>query len=208
MNNLVLKKRTIAVLAITLIMMSAEIYFGIITNSMALTADGFHMGTHAIAFGITLIACILSSKFVDKAEKYNALGGYTSAILLGMTSLGILYESAERFFNPLSISFEEAMLVAVIGLIVNILCFIIMGGKHLHLSSHEHEHHKENLNYQAAYLHIAADAMTSFLAIAALFAGKFFGLTILDPIIGIVGGLIIAKWAISLLSESSKILLN
>ena len=83
-----------------------------------------------------------------------------------------------------------------------------MGGKHLHLGSHEHEHHNENLNYKAAYLHIVADAMTSFLAIAALFAGKFFGLTILDPIIGIVGGLIIAKWAISLLSESSNILLD
>ncbi len=208
MNNLVLKKRTIAVLVITLMMMVAEIYFGIITNSMALTADGFHMGTHAIAFGITLLVCILSSKSLDKAEKYNALGGYTSAILLGMTSLGILYESAERFFNPLSISFEEAMLVAIIGLVTNLLCLMIMRGKHLHLDSHEHCHHDENLNYKAAYLHIAADAMTSLLAIAALYAGKYFDFAVLDPIVGVVGGLIIARWAINLLSASSKVLLN
>lgn len=214
MDNIVLQKRTIAVLLITLLTMAAEIYYGICTHSMGLTADGFHMGTHAVAFAITLVVCILASKFHDKEEKLNALGGYTSAILLGFTALGILYESIERLFHPLNISFEEAILVAIIGLVVNLLCIAILGGNHLHLHvgehSHEHEshHHRENLNYKATYLHIAADAMTSVLAILALYAGKLLGLTILDPIIGVVGGIIIARWAANLLAGSSKVLLD
>ena len=98
-----LKKRTLAVILITIATMAAEIYFGITTHSMALTADGFHMGTHALALTITYIVCILAIKFEDKSEKFNALGCYTSAILLGFTSIGIIYESVERFFKPLSI---------------------------------------------------------------------------------------------------------
>lgn len=242
MDNKILRKRTIAVIIITLAMMFAEIYFGIITHSMALTADGFHMGTHAVAFIITLIVCIVAIKHEDKTQKLNALGGYTSSILLGFTALGIIWESVERFINPLSISFSDAILVAVIGLVVNLLCILIMGGdSHLHFHNHEHtcgicsheacqehkehkehncrcetehcdchheHHHNENLNYKAAYLHIVADAMTSVLAIIALLLGKYFGWTILDPIIGIVGGYIIAKWAWELLTSSSKILLD
>ena len=219
MNNKILRKRTIAVIIVTVLMMIAEIYFGIVNNSMALTADGFHMGTHVLAFGITLIVCLLAVKFQDKTEKLNALGGYTSAILLGFTSLGIIWESVERFFNPLSIGFNDAILVAIIGLVVNLLCIFIMGGEnplHNHEHSHcscghcesHHEEHEENLNYKAAYLHILADAMTSVLAIAALLLGKYFGLTLLDPVIGIVGGLVIAKWSFDLLKKSSKILLG
>jgi len=218
MDNKILRKRTIAVIVVTILMMIAEIYFGIINNSMALTADGFHMGTHVLAFGITLIVCLLAVKFQDKTEKLNALGGYTSAILLGLTSLGIIWESVERFFNPLSIGFSEAILVAVIGLVVNLLCIFIMGRENP-LHNHEHSHcncgqcehnHKEheNLNYKAAYLHIVADAMTSVLAILALLLGKYFGLTLLDPVIGIVGGFVIAKWSFDLLKSSSKILLD
>ena len=218
MDNKILRKRTIMVIIVTVLMMIAEIYFGIINNSMALTADGFHMGTHVLAFGITLVVCLLAVKFQDKTEKLNALGGYTSAILLGFTSLGIIWESVERFFDPLLIGFNDAILVAVIGLIVNVLCIFIMGGQnplhnhHSHYSCGQCEHHKdvqeENLNYKAAYLHILADAMTSVLAIGALFLGKFFGLSFLDPIIGIVGGFVIAKWSFDLLKSSSKILLN
>lgn len=224
MDNKILRKRTIAVIIVTVLMMIAEIYFGIITHSMALTADGFHMGTHAVAFLITLIVCVVALKYEDKTEKLNALGGYTSAIFLGLTSLGIIWESGERFFNPLSITFEEAITVAVIGLIVNIICIFIMGGdSHLHFHNHEttcgncshgecHEHqhheHHENLNFKAAYLHILADAMTSVLAIFALLFAKYFGWIILDPIIGIMGGFIIAKWSYDLLKKSSKILLD
>lgn len=227
MDNKILRKRTVLVIIITLLMMVAEIYYGITTHSMALTADGFHMGTHVVAFVITLIVCIVAIKYEDKTEKLNALGGYTSAILLGFTSLGIIWESIERFIHPLYISFSDAILVAIIGLLINLVCILIMGGdSHLHNHNHEHtceccnhlqththteeehEHNHENLNFKAAYLHIISDAMTSVLAIGALLLGKFFGLTLLDPIIGVVGGLIIAKWAIELLCSSFKILLD
>ena len=223
-----LKKRTMIVIIITIITMIAEIYFGIITHSMALTADGFHMGTHALALLITFICCVFAIKFTDKTEKFNALGGYTSAILLGFTSIGIIYESVDRIFHPLNISFKSAVLVAVIGLVVNLLCVFVMGGKHTHLRCdccHSSEHHddhchnahchsahhhekNENLNFKAAYLHILADAFTSILAITALLLGKFFGLTVLDPVIGILGGIIIAKWAIDLIKSSSLVLLD
>ena len=209
MDNVLLKKRTMAVIIITLITMAAEIYFGIISHSMALTADGFHMGTHALALAITFIVCIFTIKYKDKTEKLNALGGYTSAILLGFTSLAIIYESVERFFKPLEISFTDAILVAVIGLVVNLICVMVMGGHHHHHDCHHsHEKENENLNFKAAYLHILADAFTSILAIAALLLGKYFGLVFLDPCIGILGGLIIAKWAVDLIKSSSLILLD
>lgn len=208
MDNVLLKKRTMAVIVITIITMIAEIYFGIVSHSMALTADGFHMGTHALALAITFVVCVFAIKYKDKAEKLNALGGYTSAILLGFTSLAIIYESIERFFKPLRISFTDAILVAVIGLIVNLICVLVMGGKHHHHHGCNHEHKEENLNYKAAYLHILADAFTSILAIAALLLGKYFGLVFLDPCIGILGGMIIAKWAIDLIKSSSLILLD
>ena len=222
MNNKILQKRTLSVIIVTIFMMVAEIYYGITSHSMALTADGFHMGTHVLAFGITLIVCLIAVRFQDKTEKLNALGGYTSAILLGFTSIGIIWESVQRFFNPLLIGFSEAILVAIIGLVVNMLCIFIMGGKnswHIHKHSHcdfcpehancqDHEHEKENLNYKAAYLHIVADVLTSVLAIMALILGKYLGFTILDPIIGIVGGFVIAKWSFNLLKSSSKILLD
>lgn len=222
MDNKLLKNKTQLVIVITIITMIAEIYYGIVSHSMALTADGFHMGTHALALGITFMVCILALKYQDKTEKFNALGGYTSAILLGFTSVGIIWESIERFFRPLEISFGEAILVAVIGLIINMLCVLIMGEHHHHHhhdfcagkhvdedDEHLHEHEsEENLNYKAAYLHILADALTSLLAIGALLLGKYFGWVFLDPVIGILGGIIIAKWAIGLLISTSRILLD
>lgn len=227
-DNKMLKKRSMAVIIITLITMIAEIYFGITSHSMALTADGFHMGTHTLALLITFFCCVMALKYEEKNDKFNALGGYTSAILLGFTSLGIMYESVERFFHPLGISFNEAILVAVIGLLVNLVCVFVMGGSHVHFSCdcchsehhhddhchnehciHEHEHHdKENLNFKAAYLHILADAFTSILAIIALLLGKYANLVFLDPVIGLLGGLIIAKWAVDLLKSTSLILLD
>ena len=215
MDNKLLKTKTLVVIVITLLTMIAEIYFGIVSHSMALTADGFHMGTHALALAITFFVCIFAIKYQDKTDKINALGGYTSAILLGFTSIGIIYESVERFFKPLTISFGDAILVAVIGLFVNVICVLIMGDSHHHhhhagCENHynEEEKPKENLNYKAAYLHILADAFTSILAIGALLLGKYFGLVFLDPVIGILGGIIIAKWAIDLIKSSSKILLD
>lgn len=217
MNNKLLLRKTQLVILVTLLTMLAEIYFGFLTNSMALLADGFHMGTHALALLITAVVCYLAIKFKDKEEKFNALGGYTSAILLGFTSIAIIYESVERFFNPLNISFSDAILVAVIGLVVNVICVLLMGENHTHSHSHtssnytehhEHCHNHENLNYKAAYLHILADALTSIFAIAALLLGKYFGLVFLDPVMGLVGGFVIAKWSIGLLKKSAKILLE
>lgn len=188
--------------------MVAEIYYGIITNSMALTADGFHMGTHALAFLITLVVCLFAIAYKEKEQILNAWGGLLSAIFLGMTSLGIIVESFERYLNPITISFSEAILVAVLGLIVNLLCVFVMGGNH-HIHNHcehDHEHHHENLNFKAAYLHILADALTSILAISALLLGKYFGLIQLDPIIGVLGGIVIAKWSIDLIRSSTVII--
>lgn len=208
MNNNKLLKKTKLVILVTVITMIAEIYFGFITNSMALLADGFHMGTHAFALLITVVVCYLAIKYENKEEKFNALGGYTSAILLGLTAIGIIYESIERFINPLTISFSDAILVAIIGLIVNTLCIILMGEEHHHEHHHHNHNEKENLNYKAAYMHILADAFTSILAIGALILGKYFGLVFLDPIIGLMGGFVIGKWSIDLLKKSGTILLN
>lgn len=196
MNNKLLLKKTELVILVTLLTMCAEIYFGFVTHSMALLADGFHMGTHAAALFITAIVCYLALRFQNKEETLNTIGGFISAILLGFTALGIIYESFERFFNPLSIAFSDAILVAVIGLVVNIVCVLLMGDTH-----HHHCHHEENLNYKAAYLHILADALTSLFAIGALLLGKYFGLIFLDPVMGLVGGIVIAKWSFDLLKK-------
>lgn len=213
MNNEVLKTKTLLVIAVTLLTMIAEISFGFITKSMALTADGFHMGTHALALFITLLVCLVIVRYKDKEEVLNALGGYTSALFLGATSIGIIYESVSRFINPQTISFNEAILVTVVGLIVNLICIFIMsdghGHHHLHAHQHQPEHnHKENLNFKAAYLHILADALTSVMAILALLCGKYFGWVFFDPLIGLVGGLIILKWSVDLIKSSFNILIG
>lgn len=213
MDNEILKNKTLLVIIVTLLTMVAEIGFGIYTKSMALTADGFHMGTHALALSITYLVCVVVTRYKNREEILNALGGYTSALFLGLTSLGILYESVERFIHPQSISFNEAILVTVIGLIVNIVCVLIMSENHIHCHTHQehtkHAHkHKENLNFKAAYLHILADALTSVMAITALTCGKYFGWVFLDPLIGIVGGLIILKWSVGLIKSSFNILIG
>ena len=209
MDNTLLKKKTGLVILVTIITMVAEIVYGLITNSMALTADGFHMGTHAFALSLTFLVCLVVDKYKEKEEKLNALGGYTSAILLGFTAIGILYESVDRLIHPLQISYGEALLVTIIGLIVNAVCVLIMSDSHHHHHHHSHEeHHHENLNFKAAYMHILADALTSVMAIIALLFGKYFGFVFLDPLIGVVGGLIILKWAYNLTKLSFQILLK
>lgn len=220
MENALIKQKTKWVILITLVTMFAEIFYGILSHSMALTADGVHMGTHALALTITFIVCSVVSKFPDKEETLNALGGYTSALFLGLSALGIIYESGERFIHPQIIYFNEAILVAVLGLIVNIVCIWIMSEKghrhrHLHTVNRsqvefdclEKGHTPENLNLKGAYLHIIADAFTSVIAIIALVLGKYFGWIVLDALIGILGGCIILKWSLELIKQSFKILL-
>ncbi len=194
-------KATFIIIVFTIITMFFEIFFGIITNSMALLADGWHMGTHAFALMITFAAYLLIEKFKDKdifksgVEKVSDLAGYTSAIFLGITGIVILLEAVNRFFNPLNITFNEAIIVAVIGFIVNGICLLIMFSG---------ENRDKDYNFKAAYLHIASDTLTSILAIFALLMGKYFGIIQLDSIVGILGGLLIIKWAAGLLSDTTK----
>jgi cation diffusion facilitator family transporter len=142
MDNRTLKRKTLLVIGVTLITMALEIVFGIISKSMALTADGFHMATHVLALSITFAVCYVISKRKYNEERLNAIGGYTSAIFLGLTAIGIIYESIERFINPEAISFNDAILVTVIGLLVNMICIFIMNGSHGHDHSHCKHHHK------------------------------------------------------------------
>jgi cation diffusion facilitator family transporter len=224
------ERRTLIVVVITLLTMFAEIFFGLLSNSMALLADGFHMGTHAIALGISLGAYMLarrhakSSGFAFGTWKIEILGAYTSAIVLGIAGLAMIIMSIERFLNPLVIRYNEALIVAVLGLSVNMVCAFILGSGHDHghthgyehshdEEGHDHDHGHENghgmdLNLKSAYLHVVADALTSILAIAALLGAKYLKLTWLDPAIGILGAFLILRWAFLLLRDTSRILLD
>ena len=209
------ERKTLVVIIFTIIAMIAEIGYGYFTNSMALLADGYHMGTHALALGLTYAAYVLIKKY--KTEKIGTLAGYTSSLFLGFTGIWIIIEAVQRFLNPLEIRFEEAILVAVVGLIVNAICIFIMEGKGHNHNHHNHTHHEHeeneckqenDYNFKAAYLHILADALTSILAIGALLAGKYFNLIYFDSIIGVLGGILIIKWAIGLLKDTVKVLID
>ncbi len=206
------EKKTFIVIILTLITMIAEIVFGYVTNSMALLADGFHMGTHALALGLTFIAYVLMRRFKDSelfpygTDKIGILAAYTSSIFLGLTGFWIIFEAFNRLLHPLQIEFNEAILVAVIGLIVNSLCIIVMENSHRH--NHDSEQECEDYNYKAAYYHILADALTSVLAIGALLAGKYFNLACFDSLIGILGGILILRWAVRLIKNTVRILVD
>jgi len=209
------EKKTFLVIVLTLVTMAAEIIAGLLTHSMALFADGWHMGTHALALTLTFMTYVFIRKFANSKTfafgtgKFSALSGFTSSLLLGLTGIFIIFESAERFINPVKISFNEAIIVAIIGLVVNSLCILIMGTGSCECHHHHHHSHKhEDYNFKAAYMHILADAMTSVFAIAALFTAKYFGWTFLDPIVGAIGGIIICIWALDLIKNTSMILLD
>jgi cation diffusion facilitator family transporter len=213
------ERRTMAVIILTFITMGVEISTGIFTGSMALLADGWHMGTHALALGITWFAYIMarrygtSSTFSFGTGKFGLLAGYTSALFLGATAVYMIVASCLRFLHPVDIGFNEAIIVAIIGLVVNIASvWMLQGGGHHHHDHnhdqhHDHGHHHDH-NLKAAYLHVLADALTSVLAIIALLAGKYLGLTFLDPVMGLVGGVLIGSWAWGLLKSSGMILLD
>ncbi|MDA3901806.1 MAG: CDF family Co(II)/Ni(II) efflux transporter DmeF [Spirochaetes bacterium] len=216
------EKRTLIVSVITLITMVVEITFGLITGSMALLADGIHMGTHAFALFITLAAYILSRKlrgntsFSFGTGKIGVLGGYTNALLLGLTALFMVYESAGRLINPQKIDFNSAIFVAVIGLVVNLVCAIILSGVHSHShgvkkKSNQAEaacsEHKD-ANLRGAIAHVVTDALTSVLAIGALFLGKYAGYVFLDPLAGFLGAFLILKWSYHLVKDSGSVLLD
>lgn len=212
-------KRTLWVVALTVVMMVGEISAGYITGSMALLADGFHMATHAGALGIAAAAYAFARKHSENSAysfgtgKVGDLGGFASALILGLISLGIGVESVMRLFEPTQVQFGMATLIAVIGLIVNIISALLLaGGGHDHGHSHSHDHHGhshgEDNNLRSAYVHVLADAVTSVLAIVALLAGKYVGWVWLDPVMGIVGAVVIARWAWSLMRDTASVLLD
>jgi cation diffusion facilitator family transporter len=212
-----IEKSSLIVVIITFITMVAEILFGWLSHSMALLADGWHMGTHAFALGISLIAYVMARKYARDRSftfgtwKIEILGAYTSAIVLGLVGLIMIYSSVQRMIHPLSIYYNQALLVAFIGLTVNVVCAIILNrGGHSHEHAHHHEegHHHEDLNLKSAYLHVVADALTSVLAIAALLGAKYFDFIWLDPFMGIVGAGLILHWSSLLLKETGSILLQ
>ncbi len=212
------EKRTFYVLILTAITMVVEIIAGTHYGSMALLADGWHMATHVAAFMITLFAYRYARKHADNPAfafgtgKVSVLGGFASAISLGVVAIMMISESLQRLFSPHEISFNEAIFVATIGLLVNVVsAFLLMDHHHhehghTHAHDHDHDHHDHNL--RAAYFHVLADAFTSLLAIVALLCGKYFNWTWMDPIMGIVGAIVITRWAYGLIRQTSPILLD
>lgn len=228
------EKRTTYVLILTAVTMVVEIVAGSVYGSMALLADGWHMGTHVAAFVITLFAYRYARKhdnnpaYAFGTGKVNVLGGFASAIALAIVALMMLVESAQRFFDSQAIHFDEAILVASIGLLINIISAFLLKDDHSHHHhghdhhdhhSHSHDdedhhhhghahHHDHDHNLRAAYMHVLADAMTSLLAIVALVCGKIWGWNWLDPMMGIVGAVIITRWSYGLIKQTGSILLD
>ena len=202
------ESRTLFVIVLTSAMMVLEIVAGLHFGSMALLADGLHMASHAAALGISAFAYVYArrhahdERFSFGTGKVNALGGFTGAILLSFFTLFMVWESVERVLNPVSIAFNQAILVAVLGLLVNGISVWILG-----LHSHDHGHSHDH-NLRSAYLHVLADALTSFTAIFALLAAKYFGLVWMDPLMGIVGALMVARWSLGLLKSTGDVLLD
>ncbi|MCR9096486.1 MAG: CDF family Co(II)/Ni(II) efflux transporter DmeF [bacterium] len=209
------ERQTRLVIALTAAMMVAEISAGVAYGSMALLADGWHMASHASALGITAFAYGFarrhrhSSRYSFGTWKVSILGGYTSAVVLGIVALAIAWESFGRFVNPREISFDQAIGVAILGLIVNLVSAWLLRDGHDHGHDHGHDgHHHHDHNLRAAYLHVLADALTSLTAILALVCGKYFGWHWMDPAMGVVGSLVIGRWAYGLVQQTSSILLD
>jgi len=214
------ERRTAWVVALTLAMMSFEIVAGMTLGSMSLLADGWHMGTHAAALSVAWFAYVYSrrhasdSRFSFGTGKVGALAGFASAVGLAVVALLVFGESAQRLATPVSIRFDEAIAVACLGLAVNVACALLLRDAHeapastQHAHSHSDHHHHHDHNLRGAYLHVLADALTSLLAIAGLTAGKLLGWTWMDPAMGLVGALVVARWSFGLLRGTSRVLLD
>jgi cation diffusion facilitator family transporter len=216
-GNQAAERGTRLVMWITAATMVIEISAGWWYNSMALLADGWHMSSHAVAIGLSTFAYAAARKYARDTRfafgtwKIEVLGGFASAIfLLGVAAL-MVFSSIERIISPQPIHYEEAVVIAVLGLGVNLVCALILGKAHDH-HDHGHDHHSHghhhDLNLKSAYLHVVADAATSVLAIIALVGGWLYGWSWLDPVMGIVGATLVAKWAKGLLTETGKVLLD
>jgi cation diffusion facilitator family transporter len=208
------ERRTRWVVALTAATMGVEITAGYLFGSMALLADGWHMGTHVAALGISLFAYRYARRHADTARfsfgtgKVGALGGFASAVALAVVALLMGMESVERLIAPQPIRFNEAILVASLGLMVNLLSAALLHGAHGHAHNHGHDHGHHDHNLRAAYLHVVADALTSLLAIVALITGKYFGWIWMDAAMGLVGAALITRWGYGLVKETSGVLLD
>ncbi|MGB0749207.1 MAG: CDF family Co(II)/Ni(II) efflux transporter DmeF [Magnetospiraceae bacterium] len=219
------ERRTIYVVLLTAVTMVLEIWAGMAFNSMALLADGWHMASHAGALGIAVLAYRIARyhrhnpRFTFGVGKVESLGGYTSAVALGIAALIMAWESVHRLIDPVEIAFNQAMLVAMLGLVVNLWsAWLLRDGHAHHHHGHSHDpgqghaqhHHPpaQDQNLRGAYLHVLADALTSVLAIAALFCGLWFGWVRMDAVVGLVGALVIARWSYGLLRQAGEVLLD
>jgi cation diffusion facilitator family transporter len=211
------QKRSWQVLILTLVVMVVEIVAGSIYGSMALLADGWHMSTHAVAFIIVLVAYHYAHRHADSSAfsfgtgKFSVLGGFASAVALAVVALMMFVESLHRMVTPEVIQFNEALGVAGLGLLVNLASVFILKTPHEHHHhGHDHQDHHaaHDHNLRAAYLHVMADALTSVLAIVALLLGKYFGWNWLDSAVGMVGAVVIARWAYGLLKDTAPLLLD
>lgn len=212
------ERRTLIIVALTAVMMVIEIVAGLVYGSMALLADGLHMASHATALGITFLAYLAArrlatdERFAFGTGKINSLAGFSSAILLLAFAFIMVTESTTRLIDPIAISYDQALVVAILGLVVNGLsAWILARTPHHHgignAADHHHHHHHDH-NLRAAYLHVFADAITSLLAIFALLTAKFYGATWLDPVMGLVGAVLVARWSYGLIRESAGVLLD
>lgn len=227
-NPLAEKKIKWAVI-LTALMMVAEIAGGYLYNSMALLADGWHMSTHAMALGLSMLAYVLARKLSQDARftfgtwKIEILASFTSSILLILVAAWMLFQSSERLLSPTPIHYNEAIFIAVIGLAVNLICAWLLKDNHSHGHDHSHDHHhahghshhhdhaghgNHDLNLRSAYIHVITDAATSVLAILALIGGKLWGASWLDPVMGLIGGVLVAIWSYGLIRDSGRILLD
>ncbi|MCM2296272.1 CDF family Co(II)/Ni(II) efflux transporter DmeF [Rhodoferax sp.] len=219
----VAERSTRIVMWITAAMMVVEITAGWWFNSMALLADGWHMSSHAVAIGLSTLAYSTARKYSKDPRfafgtwKIEVLGGFASAIFLLGVAVMMLVGSTERIITPQSIQYKEAIVIAILGLVVNVVCAVILGKAHHHDHghghSHGHDHHHDHgdhhdLNLKSAYVHVIADAATSVLAIVALFGGWIYGWSWLDPVMGMVGAVLVAVWAKGLIVDTGKVLLD
>lgn len=215
-GNPAAERNTLRVAILTASMMVVEIAGGWYYNSMALMADGWHMSSHAVAMGLSLLAYIGARRYAQDPRfsfgtwKIEVLGGYTSAVLLVMIAVLMAYESVERLISPTTIFYDQAIAIAIVGLLVNLVSAWMLkeGHPHAHGSGgHAHGHHHD-LNLRSAYLHVLADAATSVLAIVALVSGKIWGWDWMDPMMGLVGAALVLIWASGLLRDTASVLLD
>lgn len=216
------ERRIGLVVAITAVTMAAEIAAGWWTGSMALFADGIHMASHVMALGISIFAYVFARRYAHDPRfcfgtgKVTALGGFTGALLLAVVAFGMAWQSVARLMAPAEIAVDEAMAVALLGLVVNAASVLILGGHghadgHGHDRGHDHDRHGHDHGdhtLRSAYLHVLADALTSLLAIAALLGAKYLDAGWLDPVMGIVGGALVAQWSWGLLCRTAHVLLD